>query len=266
MTGPAPDMTADYDSQQTPLEDIAGPEVVDPSLPEGKSVNDIYNEVQQLRNTNKVNEELIRRMAAEPPRPQVVHVQSQPSAPIAPVQQGPTEEELVQMITDDDPKVRLQAWNMMQQRNNAMLGAALDRRLEPLAQGTIGAAEAHARQKYPVEFEIFADEINQYRQRVPASAFTNPMAWDELMKQVRGSDPQKYVAELQKRNGITTTFESAQAASAANAGFVPPVRSAGSPTGPGGPSSLTDLQRKIAEEFNMTPQEYLHFDRQGNQI
>ncbi len=257
------------DSMETPVDDIVEQgrpaDTLGNDAPEefrGKDMNAVWNEVQQMRNTLKVNEELVRRLAAEPPRPQVIHVgQSAPA--VTPAEQGPTEEELVAMITDDDPKVRVNAWNIMQQRNNAMLGAALERRLEPLTHGTISAAEASARAQYPLEFELFADQIAAYKARVPAAAFTNPQAWEELMKQVRGADPVRYVTELQKRQGVTS-IESVRAAAAANVGFVPPVRQAGSPNGSGGSSALSDLQRRIADDFGMSDKEYLHFDRQSD--
>lgn len=264
-----PDEPMEVGVMETPVDDIVSQNTVPaggfgadaPEEFQGKSPNDVYNEVQQLRNTVRVNEELIRRMAAEPPKPQVIHVGA-PAPTVAPEQQGPTEDELTAMIADDDPKVRMQAWNIMQQRNNAMLGAALERRLAPLQQGTIGAAEANARAKYALEFELFPAEIEQLMARVPREAFTNPKSWDELMTQVRGMNPMKYVTELQKRSG-TKSLESVRAEQANDVGFVPPVRASGPPSG-GGPSTLTDLQRKIAAEFNMTEKEYLHFDRQGD--
>ena len=259
------------DAVETPVDSIVNefsqqnqPGTLGNDAPEpfrGKSINDLFNEVQKLQNTNKINEEVIRRMSAEPPKPQIIQV-GQP-VPVAPVQQGPNEEELTAMIADDDPKVRMQAWNIMQQRNNTMLAQALERRLEPLAGGAVSAAESAARQKYPLEFELFASEIDQYKSRVPREAFTNPQAWDELMNQVRGQNALRFVTEFQKRSG-TRSLESVQAEAAANAGFVPPVRQTGPSGSPGGPSTLDDLQRKVAAEFGMTDQEYIHFTKQGD--
>lgn len=269
---PEQETEVEIGSVENPIDDIVERNAADAStlngdaVPEafrGKGLTDVFAEVQRLQNTLKINEELLRRMAAEPPKPQVVHVQSQPVMPVAPVQQGPTEDELTAMIADEDPKVRMQAWQYMQSRNNQMLADALERRLQPLSQGTIGAAEAQARQKYALEFELFDNEIKALRSRVPAEAFTNPQAWDELIRQARGTDPVKYVTELQKREGIRS-IESVRAAAASDVGFVPPVRSSGPSGGPGGPSSLTDLQRKVAEEFGMTEREYLHFAAQGD--
>lgn len=259
---------------ETPVEELLRAEqsrptnVLGDDAPEGfrgKSVNEVFDHVQKMQNTLKINEELIRRLSSEPPKPQVVHVQSQPSAPVAPVQQGPTEDQMLEMINSDDPKVRLQAWQIMQQRNNQVLGEFLERRLAPLSQGTIGAAEAQARQKYAIEFELFPDLISSYMQRAPAETWANPQSWEELMRQVRGHDPMRYVNELQKRAG-TRSIESIQASEASNVGFVPPVRAGGSNGAPGGAGTLDALQRKIAEEWNMSESEYLHFDRQGNQL
>jgi len=263
------------ESVLTPIEGMT--EQVSTALPEklegdtipeafkGKSLNDVFAEVTKLQNTATINAEVMRRMAATPAAPQVVHM-GQP-APVAGSQQiGPTEEQLEEMVASDDPKQRIAAMRIMQAQNNNALGAALERRLAPLAMGTVSSAEANARSKYALEFELFSKEIESYRSRVPAEAFTNPQAWDELIFQVRGSDPQKYVNELQRRGKITPTLDDAREAERALAGSALPVRLPGSPNGAGSPHTLDALQRKVAEEFGMTDAEYIHFSKQGAQL
>jgi hypothetical protein len=127
----------------------------------------------------------------------------------------------------------------------------------------MSSAEQNARAKYPLEFEIFEQEIASLRQRVPAEVFTNPQAWDEVIKQARGNDPVKYVTELQKRQGITTT--DARASQAASAGFEPPTRGVVSPSGSGSASKLDALQQKIAEEWGFSDAgEYIKFSKMGD--
>lgn len=253
---------------ETPVERMmqaapANPSVLGDDAPEafrGKSINDVYNEVQRLQTTLRINEEVMRRISAEAPKPQVVHVQPNQPATVAREQQGPTDEQLEEMMGSDDPKLRIAAVRLLNERNNAMLAGALEQRLAPLAHGSVSAAEQNARTKYALEFELFGNEIQQLMSRVPREAFTNPQAWDELIRQARGTDPVKYVTELQKRTPPKQTLDGLRAEAVADAGFVPPVRTV--PNGaPGGPSKLDQLQRKVAEEWGLTESEFLQLSK-----
>lgn len=262
---------SDVGSVETPLDEIMAGGTKSPATLDGDdvpaefkgSLSDIYNEVQQLRNTHKINTEVMQRLAARVEKPvEVVVNDRRGGPPVASEQQEPTltEEELNELFRENPAK----AFQYVTDRNNKMLGAALESRLAPLGNSAVAAAEAEARRQWPLEFEIFKDEIERAKGRVDPSVFANPESWRQMISMVRGDNIMKFITETQKRAGVKSVEDQAREAQASGAGFVPRSREAPLPSG--GSSQLDDLQRKVAEEFGMTPAEYIAFTKTGDQI
>jgi hypothetical protein len=185
--------------------------------------------------------------------------------PTQPVQQQPqntgirvlTDEEFNQLASENPAA----AIKYQQQLNNVLLEEALNKRLAPLSQGVISSAEADARRKYAMEFELFGPEIAKHKAQVPESVFSNPASWDQLIAMVRGAPENinKYIAKVQEKAGVKTPAQQAQEEQQTNnVGFVPTQTNVTTqlPT----QSKLSELERSVLRQWGFASEaEYLKF-------
>lgn len=254
------------ESVQTDIESMIAAEetpAVDVSVPEslrGRSLSDVYAEVERMQNTNKINEEMIRRLASQGERPVNVTVAAPTQS--APAQQEMSDEELE---TFGQTHGQIALFRVLTERNNRMLASAMNDRLAPLAHGMVSSAEADARRKYALDFELFGPEIEAQRKTVDPSVFSRPESWSQMISMIRGSDGnvEKYVRAQQVKSGVQP-LETMQQDERFSAGFVPTARA--NDRQPINSSALSDLQKKIASDFGMTEAEYRKIDKMSDQL
>jgi len=215
----------------------------DDSLPEpyrGKSMSEIVAELEANKRALQISEDArvnSRREAAQPA-----------PAPAAPARK--TREELQAMMQED----AMGAIELITQYAREDAENHIERRLQGLQAGTLGAAEHQARQKYGVEFELFGDDIKKFVDSLPdKSSLNSQQAWDDVVSYVRGRDGniQKYIERVTSKPNAA---EEARRNQEANSGATFTGRSSSSATVSGGtngahPMELDDVQKKIADEF-----------------
>lgn len=97
--------------------------------------------------------------------------------------------EIRDMLNSDDPDTRYQAVVISQNQALAQAAGHFEQRLGMLTAGTLDAAKAEAKRLYPVEFELFGDQIEQYASNLPdKSQLANTQGWGHIVRFVRGDD------------------------------------------------------------------------------
>lgn len=92
----------------------------------------------------------------------------------------------------DDPNKGIQLMSKMNEQAIARAASSFAQRIDPLLQGTVGAVEQQARQKYPDEFSLYGEEIKSILDSLPnKNAMSTGNSWDDLIAFVRGKNPQK---------------------------------------------------------------------------
>ena len=136
-----------------------------------------------LRISESARQEMAARMAPQSQQPQ---------------QQAPpqvTREQLTEMLNSEDPAVRLQAIEINTQQTLAAAASHFENRLAPLTDSGVHSAKNIARSQFPVEFELFGDQIEELAKNVPnRAALTQPEGWAHIVRYVRGdaSNAMKY--------------------------------------------------------------------------
>ena len=178
-------------------------------------------------------------------------LQSLPQQPQQPQYQELSVSQLREMMASGDPDQQLAAVAAIQQRSLAQVEQAYRHKLDSLQEGSISAAEAEARRRYAVEFELFGDEILQRARSLPdRTPLTNPEGWRQIVSFVRGLD----------ENFDRLTQRRARDAQAGNAGFsgaaanVRPASSA--------PIVVDETTRQIALSLGEDPVTYARLVRQ----
>ena len=129
-----------------------------PDEVKGKTAAEIANELAGLKKAFKASEEmritmqssLQSRNDAPPPPPPVKNEQPK----------WPTREEIAEMMKDPDRQ--LEAVEIMQRMALQNAGEILEKRFAPLTDGVVNAAKVNARAKFPLEFELFNKEIEEF--------------------------------------------------------------------------------------------------------
>lgn len=98
-------------------------------------------------------------------------------------------DELREMLNSDDPDVRMQAVEISQNQGIAAAAQHFESRLGPLATSAHESAKDAARRKYPLEFELFGDQIEQFANQLPdKNPLSTVQGWDHLVRFVKGDD------------------------------------------------------------------------------
>lgn len=252
------EMEAQLKATETPAppkpEDVKLPDIE--GLPEhlrGKSAPEIAKYIEGLQSSLKLSE--AQRLATE------ANARSSASAaPVEPVDESnkPLTRDELKELYERDP---IEAMLYMQQASAAALSSHIENRLKPLAESTVGQAEAEARRLFATEFELFGDEIKQIVSTVPnRAALGTTEGWRDLISYVRGrpGNFERYIDEHAKK---TRTPSEARSAEIANVGFTPaPIAS---PSGPSRITKLDSVQQEIARNLGMSDEDYIKWNNIG---
>jgi hypothetical protein len=240
--------------ESPPKEESTPPTKVDPKtvkldgddFPEefrGKSLADVLEHTRRLESALRISEQ--GRVAAQHQPPPAA------SAPV-PVADEPdlNREELAQLL-QTDAVAGVQA---LIDRAMTRAEKHLERRLGGITAGAASTAEAHARQLYPMEFELFGSQIKRFVELMPdKSPLSSVDGWDNAIAYIRGlrGNIEQYMEAVSKKNGKDTTIPPGPTREAAVAG--PVLRSQRAPVG--GPSArITDpTEREVMIELNFNP-------------
>jgi hypothetical protein len=198
---------------------------------------------------------------------------SQPAVP-APAPSAPAPDAL-EMLTDEqiqkiiDEKGPLAAMRAVQAQTFKLAERHLNTRLDGLnAAGTVSAQRA-AETKYPVEFELFGDEIKKIVADAPdKSQLANATNWDSIIAYVRGKEGniQKYVTKLAGEAGKDKEKEARErergSAGAHMTSGAAPI-SGGIAPGADGSYGLDAVQREIADKLGRSYKDYAAWSRVG---
>mgnify|MGYP001602180388 CR=1 FL=1 len=219
----------------------------------GKTIDDVLQENQRLQDSLRLRdaETATYRTALE-----TRGTQQQVQQQVVDAPKELTREELAEIYAEDP----LKAIEVMNDQAIRRAEQHLAVRLGSIEQGTISAAEAQARAKYPDEFELFGDDLIKFKNQMPNQGiFASTKGWEDMISYIRGQDGniEKLIA---KRTGNLQTPSSARQKEQANAGF---SRSTQRSTSVGNAREATPEQKQVAEGLGMTVAEYLKWDKVG---
>lgn len=178
-----------------------------------------------------------------------------PAPAPAPTAQPTVTREKYNELFAEDPFGAVQL--MLGQAGDAV-EAHISRRLQPLTGANTTAARRYAEAKYPLEFQLFGDQIDKFVENAgPSDTWTDPKAWDDMVAYHRGLETNitKYIEAKTKPNGAVAAA-GARAEQAASTG----ATIKGTPVSDLAVSSndfnLDATQKEIARGLNMTYEEY----------
>lgn len=205
-----------------------------PEIVRGKSAAEVAKLVDTMSQSLRLSEVERQALAAR--------VQQQGPAAVVEEQIPEWDREKFKTMYEEDPIAAIEA---MGNHLAANLHRSFETRIQPLAQGTVRAAEEAARQKYATEFELFGDQIEQFARSVPdKSVLSNSKGWDDLISYVRGQ-PQNFDLLLERRAAPAKT--TARETQRQSTGFT--AAPAASGIAPGGDVQLDDTGRRIMQTF-----------------
>lgn len=195
---------------------------------------------------------------SEESRRQVIQ-QGASAAPVAPPVLRKTKEELAALMQSDP----LAAIAYLQEETVRTVTENVERRVGSLLKGSESTAETLARQKYPVEFELFGSEIQQFVATLPEAnraSLGTTAGWDDLVSWFRGR-PGNFEKMITKRaeNDKNAAAATAQAAQAAAVGAT--VRSDQRAPASTSTGQLDATQKEIAKTLNMSEAQYIQWAR-----
>lgn len=217
----------------------------------GKTIDDVLKDNQRLQDSLRLREaeSVTYRTALETRQPAV-----QQQVVEAPKEL--TREQIAEIFAEEP----LKAIEIMNDQAIRRAEQHLAVRLGSIEQGTISAAEAQARAKYPDEFELFGDDLIKFKNQMPNQGiFATTKGWEDMISYIRGQDGNidKLIA---KRTGNLDTPKSAREREQANAGF---SHSTQRRAPIGSSREATQEQKMVAEGLGMTVDEYLKWDKVG---
>lgn len=215
--------------------------------PKGPDMSELMAKVNALENALKLSETA--RLEA-----QQAALSGQP-APIPPEETPLSEDELSQLMQTD----AVAAVRYMQERAIKEAEKHLERRLAGLSTGGISAAQAQAKAKYPVEFQIFEQEISAAIGQLNAQGremLANPANWDQLVGYIRGQ-PGNFERYIEHHNKTAAESAAAAAREAAvkSSGFSASSNRQVNPPSTDD-SGLDSIQLQIANELGISPADY----------
>ena len=226
--GPPPDEAAEKKTE-VPAAVVAAP---DPQL-------EAYKEALRISESARLAAQ------AQAPTPVVVQTQRQ-EAP-----KWFSDDELKEMLNSDDANQRFQAVQLSNRQAIAQVANHYEQNMAHLQNSIVSAAESAARSKYPTEFALFGDQINNYLSQPGfRPQLTSILNWDKFIAVVRGEEGnlEKLIdaragARQQAAAQTATTARAAQQA-AAGVQFQPA-------NGNGSPAFVVDdITRRIAADLN----------------
>ena len=229
-----------------------------PDFAKGKTAADLASEVDRMRQALRISEEG-RLALADAARAREAAPTPAPRVPEAPAPTGPTEltrEQLKELVAEDPMAVM----DYMATHMTHRLDQHLNARFKPIVDGSISSAEAQAKAKYPEEFELFGNQIQEMKTKVPANVLGSSAGWDDMMSYLRGR-PENFDKLVAKRNSKDPA--AVRKVEVDNVGFSPrsvPTARVAAPAG-NGPTRMTvdqmdDTMREIARTLGVSDEEY----------
>lgn len=266
MSDPVGPTSMELDAMETPPE---GPKMEDirldgDSVPEelrGKSVADVVKQFGSMAEAIRISEQA--RLQAETLARTAAGAleRGTPPAPTPTPEPDLTPQELAD-LHDRDP---LAAITYMTERATKQAERNLQSRMGSLMESTGRQVESAMRAKYPLEFQLFGEEITRLAGSVPnkEQVLTNTLAWEEMIALVRGRD-----ANLQRfidaKTGKTPEQlrEIARAQQVNDAG-ISMTSATGGYRVPTSVNQLDATQREIAQKLGMSEAEYVKWSNIG---
>ena len=169
-----------------------------------------------------------------------------------------TDDDLAKLIDEKGP---VAAMRIIQAQTLRIGRKHYDARLAGMANAGIGVAEAEARRKYPVEFELFADEIRRTVESAPdKSALANTAVWDNMISFIRGQpgNIEKWVDARTKKSDEAARTAAQEAQRAGTGVHVPagggPIVTRPDPAGE--TYGLDRTEQQIAETLGVPFKDY----------
>lgn len=168
-----------------------------------------------------------------------------------------TDEQLERLIEEKGVSAGVRA---VQAQSFRAIQRHLDRRLGGMADSSMTMAEAEARRLYPVEFELFGDQIMEQVKRAPSKEpLGNVETWRNLVAYIRGRDDnvEKLLAHKQKV-AAAAAAEAARGAQRASAGVHLPSGAPIRETAPSGDEfyGLDRVEIEIADALGIDYRSY----------
>lgn len=223
----------------------------------GKTVREILNQTKALEETLRLSEagrqqaltmaQVAASRGAEPPKPK----EPEPEPLV-------TAEEVAAAFAED-PAKGVQLMTKMNEQAIARAASSFAQRIDPLLAGTVGAVEAQARQRYPDEFSLYADEIKSVLDSLPnKNAMSSASSWDDLIAFVRGKNPQKLFDHMMSKE-TTRKASEAQEAQRAAAGFS--MTSAQRTPAPTGGVVMDDTTKEVCKVLGISEADYAKWSK-----
>lgn len=139
--------------------------------------------------------------------------------------------------------------------------------LQGVQGGAVSSAEQHALVRYPLEFELFGDEIREFARNMPdKSMLATADGWANLVAYVRGRDANldKYVerkAAVKKEGPSTAQAEQRRTAGFSAAPAAASARPSAADIAGGGTHGLDDVERKVADTMGISYADYAKYKR-----
>lgn len=182
-----------------------------------------------------------------------------PPAPVAVEPEALITSEQVAAAFSEDPTKGVDLMNKMTQQQIDRAGEHFMKRISPMLSGAGGAIEAEARRKYPDEFDIYKEDIKALLERIPDKGTMSSMqSWDDMIAYVRGKDPMRLFAHMQKRDS-TKAAADAQERERVSAGAS--MSSSQRSGAPAGTVVMDETTREICRNLNMTEEDYIKWSK-----
>ncbi|CAB4165145.1 hypothetical protein UFOVP1537_4 [uncultured Caudovirales phage] len=184
----------------------------------------------------------------------------------------PVQQPTVPVLTDDQFNTLLQenpaeALRYRDEQMASRMLAHLESRLAPLNNAGFSSQKEAAKAKYPLEFAMFADQLDQVANGLPdKSALSTPQGWEQLVSFVRGM-PDNFEKLMTARTSSTGNNSAAEArrAEELRAGFsVSSGAGNPAPITTRGASVLDDTQKRVAATMGISEADYVKWMNVGN--
>lgn len=174
---------------------------------------------------------------------------------------GISDEDLAKLVEEKGAVAALRA---VQAQTLHLMERHANNKLSTLHASGLLLAEQNARTKYPVEFEIFSDEIKKMVQDAPdKAALNNVDNWDMMLAYVRGKNIDKYMEHVNKKK-LDAAAEAARISQVASAGAsISPAGSSIGDAGADGFYGLDSTQREIADKLGQSYKDYAFWNKVG---
>lgn len=171
-----------------------------------------------------------------------------------------SDEDLAKLVEEKGAVAALRA---VQAQTLQLMNDHAENKLSTLHASGLLLAEQNARARFPVEFELFGDEIKQMVQSATDKSVLNDVNnWDSMLSYIRGKNVDKYIEHITKKKSEEAA-NAARAGQAALAGASISPASGGVDAGGDGFYGLDTTQREIADKLGQSYKDYAFWNKVG---